>query len=484
MRNVYFRPLKEYILRQDHGNQFPSDNHILAYVRTCIPWIREDRHPFIYEIVECVKLCITAHNGGTIRREYLPGRVSNWLHSVDPNDRPVLPHLRDIVAFRGGDRPPQPRPEPPPARRPPSAHRWSDIRVPPIQINRGSNGATSSWSNSSDLRVWKRPRTGNQGRAGNQGRDGNQAREEEKEGENVGGSQERNLRRVVLNYNRCCPTKVVSDSLVRYQMELWETTFFFSRNIVNFQFSDKTGHPLEILKDAALQEVKDDLQHNLKLVRTKKVPHNYSYVLLPIWRGLPSQRRELADDKLSAALLIDGLGFQESMLDDYVDFPGNQERLKLNLFLDALRNCVSFDGGLQHYFFNRGEPWHEEEFLPSLCPCGYLLGHWRRENNIVGRKADEEFNPDHPFPFCTFCDDGFETPTCYVHPNSLLRHLYDKASTCPLHLLTLNYLFRLYKHMPYVKRYHIRTNAKLKKVSWKMHTLEKQNSLPPLPPMP
>ena len=33
-RDVYFRSLKEYVIRRSHGNQFPSDNHIISYIRT------------------------------------------------------------------------------------------------------------------------------------------------------------------------------------------------------------------------------------------------------------------------------------------------------------------------------------------------------------------------------------------------------------------------------------------------------------------
>ena len=53
-RGVYFRLRKEYVIRCLHGNQFLSDNHILSYIRTSIPWICEDCHPFLFEILECI----------------------------------------------------------------------------------------------------------------------------------------------------------------------------------------------------------------------------------------------------------------------------------------------------------------------------------------------------------------------------------------------------------------------------------------------
>ena len=283
---------------------------------------------------------------------------------------------------------------------------------------------------------------------------------------------------MVLKYNRCVPNQRVSEYFVRYQVELWETTFFFSRNIVYFQFSHKLGHPLEDKKDEAIAAVKEDLRKNLNLVRTGKIPYNNTYVLLPRWRGNLETAKKKNSDHLSGCFFVDDMGFSENMLDDYVDFPDNKERKKLNGFLDALRDCVSFDAGIQHILFNKGEPFHDRDTLPSICPCGHLLGNWRKKNNLVGRKEDDTFDPLHEFPFCTSCDDGFANPTCYVTPKSLLRHLYVKANTCPLHLLTLTYLFRLYKDVPYVEQYSKKPQKKFESVTWEMHNLEKQNSTP------
>ena len=103
IRNVYFRSLKEYVQRPIHSERYPSDTEILNYISTTIPWIRADRHPFIINILDCMKRCITAETGGSlVTREYRPGSQSNWRDLVEnEQDASMLPHMRRIVHSAG-----------------------------------------------------------------------------------------------------------------------------------------------------------------------------------------------------------------------------------------------------------------------------------------------------------------------------------------------------------------------------------------------
>ena len=264
-------------------------------------------------------------------------------------------------------------------------------------------------------------------------------------------------------------------------MELWNTTTFFSRNIIYFDYSNLLGHPLETKKDQAVSDVKEDILKNLEIVRTARHPHNYNYAFKPNKRGY-LEKKDLAErDYLSASLLITGNSLPEQVLDqNFVDFGIIHERSLINGFLDKLKTCVSFDGGLQHMMFNRaqGDLVTDDKTLPSICPCGYLMSNWRKENNLVGRKSTEIYDKNHPFPFCTDCDDRLPHHLCYVHPNGLLKHLYSKAETCALHLVTLLYLFRLYEDLPYVNKF-CTDHKEFAEVTSDVYSLEKMNSEPP-----
>ena len=247
-------------------------------------------------------------------------------------------------------------------------------------------------------------------------------------------------------YNDLKVGHFVSDYFIRYQMELWGCTNFFSKNIVNFEFSYKDKHPLEQKKPQVIADINKDLSENIAVMKASDGMLEKRYMLRPRWKGGSSKKEK---DYLSLCFFLkdDFVGMDPCILDQtYTDSIESNERKQLNFFLHKLSECVSFDGGCQHLIYKYNQ--QVDNLLPCFCPLGYLLRNWRKDMELEPDK--DTFWSESKFPYCKVCDDTFDTPYCFAEPSALLHHLYSNADSCPIHAITLVYLLRLYDHVPQI----------------------------------
>ena len=336
---------------------------------------------------------------------------------------------------------------------------------------------TNSWSKTKKTCVWKRSPTN----------DTTSHLSKKRKTEDQESSQKDDLLEYIVRSNKATPKCRASLYFSKYQREIWYSeTFYFSQYIRYYYFSYKSNHPFENEKSNAIERVKKDLDENLELVRTIKLGFNNTYVLVPKWRATLQEAKKREADMLSGCFFLTTNLFPESMQDgSFFDFGKGRERNRLNDFVNALKDCITFDGGLQHLFWKtQFEDCYgklEAESLPSFCPCGNILESWRKQKNLDGRRNDSPFKANQDFPFCTNCDDGNHTPDCFATPQSLLRHLYVKGQHCALHLLTLLYLLRLYQDFPKLEQFIKEPKKAFENVSWDMHNLEKLKTPYPIP---
>ena len=115
--------------------------------------------------------------------------------------------------------------------------------------------------------------------------------------------------------------------------------------------------------------------------------------------------------------------------------------------------------------------------LPCFCPVGKLLAHWREHNELTDELAQAENAFSHGI-FCYSCDNEFANSDCFKAPQNLLKHLWDKRNTCPLHNIEWLYLIRLYESCPLVQNIARQPATALRGVGLDRHDADKLRSFP------
>ena len=285
----------------------------------------------------------------------------------------------------------------------------------------------------------------------------------------------------ILNLLSLFPHKTVSAYFMQYQMELWCSTQFFARNILNFPKCSRTAHPFATRKKDVVTTIILDLEENIWLKKRLFGRRDEMFVFCPRWKPNETSLEANCPDHMCACNFIEDFDHNSGHYDArYVDGPETKERKFYMKFLLKLTDCHSFDGGLQHMcMYDNPDSIEEGNLLPCFCPVGKMMAHWRKYNELTDEAA-KSANAFLDGMFCYSCDEEFANADCFKTPQNLLKHLWDKRNSCPLHAMTWLYLVRLYERCPLVDKIARKPKEELKGVGLDRYDANKLKSFPDL----